>query len=52
LYVRSQFSDKPAWANIEKDIRDARSGRRPVTVHPAHGTDPAQAVVSEREMQR
>ena len=48
-YVRAQFSDKPPWADIAKDIGDARSGKRPVMVHPSHGTDPAHAVVSQRE---
>jgi mono/diheme cytochrome c family protein len=50
-YMRSRFSDKPAWADIEKDIRDARTGRRPVMVYPAPGTDPAQAALSQRKVQ-
>ena len=50
-YMRAQFSDKPPWADIAKDVGDARSGKRPVMVHPSHGTDPAHAVVSQRETQ-
>jgi mono/diheme cytochrome c family protein len=50
-YVRSEFSDRPPWTDIEKDIRDARTGRRPVIAHPAHGTDPAQPATSQPEAQ-
>ena len=48
-YVRSRFSDKPPWTGTEKDVREARSGGRPVMVHPSPGIDPAHALVSQRE---
>jgi mono/diheme cytochrome c family protein len=47
-YLRSRFSDRPLWSDIEAEIRDARSGRRPPT-YPAHGSDPTQAIVSESQ---
>ncbi len=51
-YVRSHFgSNKPAWTDINKDIRAARS-RGPLAAAPAHGTDPANAIVSQHEAQR
>jgi mono/diheme cytochrome c family protein len=46
-YVRSHFSRQPAWSNIEADIRDARSGKRPVMISPPHGTNPAAPVQPE-----
>ena len=49
-YVRSHFSNKPPWSGIEKDIRDAKTGNRPVMVHPPHGFDPADT--SQYEAQR
>ena len=48
-YVRSRFSDKPAWANLDKEVRDAKSGGRPSSVYPAHGIDPAQATLNRGE---
>ncbi len=39
-YLRSQFSNKPPWSDIEKDIRDAKSGVSPVEVYPGPGIDP------------
>jgi mono/diheme cytochrome c family protein len=50
-YVRSRFSNKPPWTNVEADIRDARTGQRPVRVHPSPAADPAKAVVGQRETQ-
>jgi mono/diheme cytochrome c family protein len=50
FYLRSRFSDRPPWTDIETEIRDARTGPRPPT-YPAHGTDPSQAIVSQRESQ-
>jgi len=38
-FVRSRFSDKPAWKQIEKDVRETLSGQRSVMVHPSPGTD-------------
>jgi mono/diheme cytochrome c family protein len=46
-YVRSSFSDKPVWGNLEKEVRDART--RPATVYPAHGIDPAQSMLNRDE---
>ena len=48
-YVRSRFSDKPAWANLDREVRDAKSGGRPATVYPAHGIDPVQAMLNRGE---
>jgi mono/diheme cytochrome c family protein len=50
-YVRSRFSDKPVWIDIATEIRNARAGRR-LPMYPTHGTDPAQAIASQRESQR
>ena len=51
-YVRAHFSsNKPAWTDIKKDIREARS-RGPLAAPSAHGTDPANAIVSQHEAQR
>ena len=51
-YVRSHFGgNKPAWTDINKDIREARS-RGPLAAPSAHGTDPANAIVSQHEAQR
>jgi mono/diheme cytochrome c family protein len=49
-YLRSRFSDRPPWIDIETEIRDARTERRPL-VYPTHGSDPTQALVSQRESQ-
>jgi mono/diheme cytochrome c family protein len=46
-YVRSSFSDKPAWTNLEKEVSDARA--HPVMVYPAHGVDPAEAMLNRGE---
>ena len=46
-YVRAKFSNKPPWADIDKDIRNARSGVSPVEVYPAPGIDPAHAIVGQ-----
>jgi mono/diheme cytochrome c family protein len=50
FYLRSRFSDRPPWTDLETEIRDARTGPRPPT-YPVHGTDPSQAIVSQRESQ-
>jgi hypothetical protein len=54
--VRSQFSSKPPWSDIEKDVRNARSGVSPVEVFSAPAIDPAHAPVgpaaSQRETQK
>jgi mono/diheme cytochrome c family protein len=47
-YLRSRFSNQPPWTDIEAEIRDVRTGRRPLA-YPAHGSDPTQAIVSQRE---
>jgi mono/diheme cytochrome c family protein len=48
-HVRSHFSDKPVWRDLDTDVRQARRGRQPVAVSPAHGLDPATAVISQGE---
>jgi mono/diheme cytochrome c family protein len=50
-YVRSHFSDKPAWTGIDKDIQAARSVR-PADVLPAPGTDPADTASKRHEALR
>jgi hypothetical protein len=47
VYLRSRFSDKPPWSNVDADIRAARSGQRPIVVASPHGTDPATGVQHE-----
>jgi mono/diheme cytochrome c family protein len=37
-HLRARFSDKPPWPDIAKDVRDARTGARPIGLHPSHGT--------------
>jgi hypothetical protein len=56
--VRSRFSDKPQWADLAKDVRaartdvrEARTGTRPIGLHPSHGTGGAPADASQREKQ-
>jgi mono/diheme cytochrome c family protein len=39
-YVRSRFSDKPQWADIASDVRDARTKARPIGVHPGQREKP------------
>jgi mono/diheme cytochrome c family protein len=48
-YVRARFSDKPAWTNLEGDVRDAKNAGLPIIVYPAHGIDPAQAMLERGE---
>lgn len=50
IYVRQRFGDGPAWTNIDRDIRDARSDKFDVGIYPAPSSDPAFGVVSEREV--
>jgi mono/diheme cytochrome c family protein len=38
-YVRSQFSNKPPWTDIAKEVRAARSDISPVGIYPAPGID-------------
>jgi len=47
-YLRARFSDKPQWTDIAKEVRDARTGARPVISYPSHGIGAAPADVSER----
>jgi len=49
-YIRSRFSDKPAWIDLAHDIRVARGNRPDVSSAP--GTDPAGRAVSEHEARR
>ncbi len=48
-YVRARFSDKPAWPDLERKVREARNAGRPDTVYPAHGIDPAEAMLNRGE---
>jgi mono/diheme cytochrome c family protein len=50
-YVRSKFSAKPPWTDIDKEAGDARSGVRPVEVYPAPGIDPGRMIAGQREAQ-
>jgi uncharacterized OB-fold protein len=43
-YLRSRFSDQPQWSNIASEVRDARSGRRPISFYPSPSTEAAPAV--------
>jgi mono/diheme cytochrome c family protein len=47
-YLRARFTDKPQWTDIAKDVRDARTGARPVIAYPSHGIGAAPADVRER----
>jgi mono/diheme cytochrome c family protein len=49
-YLRSRFSDRPPWTDIGTEIRDARTGHRPL-VYSTHGSDLTQAIVSQHENQ-
>lgn len=42
-YLRRRFSDQPQWHEIEKDIRDERTGTRPVAIYPTHVSLPDDA---------
>ena len=48
-YLRSRFSDKPQWTDIAKDIRDARTGARPIGLHPSRAPEARPADASQRE---
>ena len=50
-FVRAQFGTGSPWTGIENDIREARSGRRPVMISPAHGSDAASAIASQGDTQ-
>jgi mono/diheme cytochrome c family protein len=52
VFLRSRFSDKSPWTYIEKDIGDARTGRRPVMVHSAPAIRPDRTTVSQSETLR
>ena len=39
-YMRARFSDKPAWSNVEKDIREARAGGARIYPAPSPPTSP------------
>ncbi|HLL26094.1 MAG TPA: cytochrome c [Xanthobacteraceae bacterium] len=46
-YVRAHFSDKPAWADLERSIRTARNG--PPMAYPAHGIDTGEPAAQQGE---
>ncbi|MCW4115071.1 cytochrome c [Aurantimonas sp. MSK8Z-1] len=43
IYMRTTFSDKPAWKDLEDKVADIRKGDREMTVHAADGTSSAPA---------
>jgi mono/diheme cytochrome c family protein len=47
-YLRSTFSDEPAWTDVESDIREARSGARAVSSYATHTGDRAPASGAQR----
>jgi len=47
-YLRSRFSDKPAWENLEKDISAARSAAGATALYPSPGSQPVPADASQR----
>ncbi len=51
-YVRAKFSNKPPWGDIDKDIRNAKSGVSPVEVYPAPAINPERLTISERETKK
>jgi mono/diheme cytochrome c family protein len=40
-YVRARFSDKPAWTDVDKDIREARAGGSRIYPAPSPPSKPA-----------
>jgi mono/diheme cytochrome c family protein len=50
-YVRAKFSNKPPWANIDKDIQDARTGVSPVEVYPAPAIELSRMVAAQAASQ-
>ena len=48
-YLRSRFSNRPPWSDVEHDVRDARAGARPVSIRPGSGTEPAPSDATQRE---
>jgi len=48
-YVRARFSDKPQWPDIARDVRNARTGVRPIGLHPSHAPEVRPADASQRE---
>jgi mono/diheme cytochrome c family protein len=46
-YVRARFGNKPPWADVEKDIREARAGAS--RVHPGPAPEPARRSPGEQE---
>jgi len=47
-YLRSTFSDKPAWTDVESHIREARNGARAVSSYATHADDKAPASGAQR----
>lgn len=47
-FLRARFSDKGEWKDIEKHVRDARTGRREVGLRPMPATDRAPAENTQR----
>jgi mono/diheme cytochrome c family protein len=47
-YLRARFSDQPQWADIAKDIREARSGERPIAIYPTHAGTSVPGDTSQR----
>ena len=47
-YMRRRFSDQPQWEELARDIRKARTGERPIVIHPTHVLTPASGEMSQR----
>jgi mono/diheme cytochrome c family protein len=47
-YLRARFSDQPQWADTAKDIREARSGERPIAIYPTHAGTSVPGDTSQR----
>ncbi len=47
-YIRSRFTDKPAWTNLEEQVRAARSGDKKPVLYPSPGGQATPADASQR----
>jgi mono/diheme cytochrome c family protein len=47
-YLRGHFSDRGPWSDIEKSVREARSGTRAATINQAPANQPAPAGTMQR----
>jgi mono/diheme cytochrome c family protein len=47
-YIRSRFTERPAWTDLESQVRAARSGDSKPALYPSPGTQAAPADASQR----